>query len=503
MINVQARHLGLTHARDIDEAMSLADELGPLVADVICDLNFPGPWVLGKSVESVEIATWAVAHCNDPDSLDEIAQQSRLRAAVRKALIDNPATRHSTVQVLKGEVPSLGEVAAAKKALRSKARALLSLRSYGKRTTQREAITALDRLIKNGDTQYVDRVYTHVASLGFVWMAEGLLTYRYLPDTLGAMEQRVYAECRLTTTEALEKFKGSTGRNVAVGVVRKIMLGDAAPTTKVDMELFSFAEKSGFPRSSKPVMDHRLWMEESVIDRAKSSEVWAQVLDLSVLLETEVTEMFESTTGWAPGACAQLINSEADYKWVPLLLRSLERETYLMGDTESIGHILTAVEIEGSRELYEKLLAHLSNDDMSLALSGNLRYCRNGKYTSYVLPDEWVDDFIAQLVLLSKEADEPISPGYVFEAMSQLPVRHATKLLLQIPGVAAGLTPDTRLYRSWPGQLVYESLRDVGPSLDVAFGLLYEHPELSLAEVIALCQALQGGQSRLDSRAPA
>lgn len=89
----------LRYETDPQRASRLADRLGPLALEVSTPAFFPPHWVKNQVKLDARSASYAIKHCNDPDTLHFVAMRDK-RMAVRLAVAHNPFISDKTIEFL-------------------------------------------------------------------------------------------------------------------------------------------------------------------------------------------------------------------------------------------------------------------------------------------------------------------------------------------------------------------------------------------------------------------
>lgn len=96
----------LAHEQDPLRACRLADRLGHTMIDVTPRVSYPPHWVKTTAKGPVEIASYAISHCDDPGTLLEILRRDK-RKGVRVALAKNPHI-NDEIRAILSEIASQG-----------------------------------------------------------------------------------------------------------------------------------------------------------------------------------------------------------------------------------------------------------------------------------------------------------------------------------------------------------------------------------------------------------
>jgi hypothetical protein len=499
--STQALRLGLTHSNDVAEAMRLVERLGNQVSGVASKLSFPGPWVLAQQEGAAPVAAWAVLHCSDPSVLDQIALTDNLRLTVRAALLYNKHLQESTANALREE--TIGgapySAAEARKKLISEARRLMNL-SKPKFTVLKEIREVLTQLIEIGETHYVDEFVKSTARQGLTWFVEKRLLAFYYPD-----HEALYGDADLfvhATSSPKEAFgyvaKGAQG-HVAQNLVLYLSTAATAPLQMLDDDILAVALKGyrspsvGFHENHLPLEQ---WLNPEGVELVRNTPQWGGLIGLSNVSDAGLEFLATTTFADCPGRLAGMIQGEHDYPRVEKLLSLIPEGVKLECEEMLLGHYVRAAILDGSEARFEQLISHFAWSDVLRALTTPFSCYLGTEYTEVFIPESWTDRLL-ELLLRSESGvvgeDEWMTTEIseaVMKNLEKLPESIQRALVYNIPGVAARIKVDDELGQGYPGQVIYDSLRGSGVTIEHAITMLYEQPQASLKDVAETCKAM-------------
>jgi hypothetical protein len=487
----------LAHEHDGVTAASLADRLGSL-SDAESPAEFPAAWVKAKVGESIANAVFAIGHCSDQDTLDDIACTLKPRSAVIKALVANPALRPLTGRSLrKGNLLELRLTRMSDEEVTAFADAAIAKPEY--QLPKGGDLLALARhLVRIGHGEYVDRLLKAETQCDGE-LLDGLLAHVHRPGDPDTLENRdIFSACTYSPAEVLEMISHFSHPTI----IDKLVSGMQRSTLELrplGVDLVKIA-LTCYPPSCDQWRPASEWLTPEAIRLCEGDSWWFSTLSAGELGRKRLAKVIENTPYDRKNLLTALLRGEDDYPYVSQIL-----ETAGWGvDWATRPHVVKAVWVSENRDLWAEFLSHCDIEDLVNLLFGGIVIRREvGAAKEHEIHGvvETLEEYqeVCELVLPPLELIGTIVENLpadrvlhdLAESLEALPEEYILRLVDIVPG-AGTLAGDAGTYKAI-GQHIYDSLKSSGVDIELALDLYGSRPDAALNDVIDALGALARG----------